>query len=288
MQAPSKHPDANLSSRVRRARQRAAASYDAHAALFDEVGSRLLEHLDYIKLQPPRVLDLGCATGRTSAALSERYPQAHIVSIDPAIGMLRAAVHCNTERRHTPLCADLEALPLAARSCELIVCNLGAYWCRIDQLLPELLRVAAPGGLMLLSTFGPDTLQELRSAFRGVDTQQHVASFIDMHDIGDALGHSGFAEPIMQMDKLTLTYANLRQLTEELAALGMRNLLAGRAPGLYAKGKWCAASERYRLDPSGAVPATFEIVYATAWKPQQAQRTADGYQVVSFQPRRKS
>jgi malonyl-CoA O-methyltransferase len=185
------------------------------------------------------------------------------------------------------ICADLERLPIQARSFDLIVCNLGAYWCAIDRLLPELLRVAAPGALLLFSTFGPDTLQELRAAFKGIDQQRHVMTFIDMHDIGDALGQTGFVEPIMQMDRLTLTYANLRQLTDELAALGMRNLLSERAPGLYGARKWQAMSKRYRADAAGLTPATFEIIYATAWKPLQAQRLPDGSQVIGFHPARK-
>lgn len=287
LQATTKHPSVDLSLRVRRARQRAAARYDAHAALFDEIGSRLLEHLDYIKLQPARVLDLGCATGRVSAALRIRYPLAHIVGVDPAFAFARFAQELTRPQLPTALCAELERLPLQARCFDLIVCNLGAYWCRIDRLLPELLRVAAPGALLLLSTFGPDTLQELRAAFKDIDKRRHVLPFVDMHDIGDALGQSGFSEPIMQMDRLTLTYENLHQFTGELAALGMRNLLPERAPGLYGKSKWRSMSARYRLDANGRTPATFEIIYATAWKPLQAQRLADGSQVIGFHPARK-
>jgi malonyl-CoA O-methyltransferase len=113
-------------------------------------------------------------------------------------------------------------------------------------------------------------------------------TFVDMHDIGDALGQSGFVEPIMQMDKLTLTYANLGQLTAELAALGMRNVLPAPGAGFYGKAKWRAMSQRYRRDAAGLTPASFEIIYATAWKPQQARRLADGSQVIGFHPARKA
>jgi malonyl-CoA O-methyltransferase len=275
-----------LRAAVRRARERAAACFDAQAALFDEAGTRLLEQLDFIKLAPARILDLGCATGRTSAALRTRYPQAHIVSIDPAFALLQ-----DLRRRllhpHGAICADLERLPLQARSFDLIACNLGAYWCGVDRLLPELLRVAAPGALLLFSTFGPDTLQELRTAFKGIDQSAHVMSFLDMHDIGDALGQSGFAEPIMQMERLTLTYANLAQLVDELAALGMRSLSPQPAPGLYGKHKWQAMTQRYALNQAGLTPASFEIIYATAWKPQQARHLPDGSQVIDFPSARK-
>lgn len=274
---------------MRRARQRAAAAYDAHAALFDEVGSRLLEHLDYIKLQPARVLDLGCATGRASAALHTRYPQAHIVSVDPALALLRnLPLNSSAPQSPTALCGEPERLPLQARSFDLIVSNLGAYWCSIERLLPELLRVAAPGALLLFSTFGPDTLQELRAAFKSIDERKHVMTFVDMHDIGDALGQSGFVEPIMQMDRLTLTYSDIDQLTQELAALGMRNVLPAAGAGLYGKAKWLTMSARYRRDSAQLTPASFEIIYATAWKPQQARRLADGSQIIGFHPARKA
>jgi malonyl-CoA O-methyltransferase len=250
--------------------------------LFDEVGSRLLEHLDSLKLQPERILDLGCATGRVAAALHQRYPKAQVFGIDPASALLKQSPPaCVT------ICAYPEQLPVRARSFDLLVCNLGAYWCAIDALLPELLRAAAPGALLLLSTFGPDTLQQLRIAFKGVDNYRHVMSFIDMHDIGDALGRTGFAEPIMQMDRLTLTYADLDQLTSELAALGMRNFSSDRPRSLYGKHKWQAVVERYRPDGAGLIPATFEIIYAIAWKPLQAQRLPDGSQIIGFQPARK-
>jgi malonyl-CoA O-methyltransferase len=215
--------------------------------------------------------------------LQQRYAQAHIVGIDPAHRLLQAL-----PRPRSALCAEPLRLPVRSRSFDLLFCNLGAYWCPIEALLPELLRVAAPGALLLLATFGPDTLQELRAAFKGIDQYQHVMSFLDMHDIGDALGQSGFAEPIMQMDRLTLTYTALPQLTTELAALGLRNFLPERPRGLYSRGKWRTVTQRYRADEAGALPATFEIIFATAWKPLQAQRLPDGSQVIGFHPARQS
>ncbi len=267
--------------RARRARGRAAPVYDAHAALHDEVQTRLLEQLDYLKVSPARVLDFGCASGRASAALQARFPAAHVVGIDPALAFLHRGAKAASR-----LCGDLERLPLVGRSFDLAVSNLGAYWCAIDRLLPELLRVMAPGGLLLFCTFGPDTLRELRDAFQIMDQRAHVLPFVDMHDIGDALGRAGFAEPIVQMDRLTLTYASLAQMFAELAALGMRGLVPNPVRGLYGKSKWAAMNARYPAGNQGLVPASFEVIYASAWKPLQAQRSQDGKGVIHFYPKR--
>ncbi len=273
---------------VRRAFSRAAGQYDATAVMQREVCTRMLERLDYIKKQPARVLDVGCGTGWGTRQLGRRYPDAHVVALDIAIGMLQAARGTSSWWRklfagNAPryLCGDVEALPLAAQSVELVWSNLALQWCNdLPATFVELQRVLKPEGLLMFSTFGPDTLKELRMAFSGVDTHNHVNRFTDMHDIGDMLLAAGFAEPVMDMEYITLTYQDVRALMNELRAIGAHNATSGRASGMMGKAAWHQVLENYeRLRREGKLPATYEIVYGHAWKPQP-KIAADGRAII--------
>lgn len=255
---------------VRVAFERAAHGYDAAAVLQREVGGRLLERLELTALKPARILDLGCGTGRHLGVLRQRYPQAQVLGADLAINMLTAARRAQGWFRRSPLvCTNAMQLPFAATGFELIYCNLMLQWCDdLDQVLRELRRVLKPHGLLLFTTFGPDTLKELRAAWREVDAFNHVNRFIDMHDIGDALIRAGFVEPVMDVEHLTLTYADVRALMHDLKSIGAHNVTAGRDRGLGGRErvrKLTAAYEHFRRD--GRLPATYEVVYGTAWTP---------------------
>jgi malonyl-CoA O-methyltransferase len=144
----------------------------------------------------------------------------------------------------------------------------------------EMHRVLKVDGLLIFSTFGPDTLKELRGAFTGVDQHNHLNRFTDMHDIGDMLVHSGFAEPVMEMEYITLTYADVRGVLHDLKAIGAHNATAGRGRGLMGKNAWARLIENYeRLRSNGRLPATFEVVYGHAWKPQP-RMTRDGAAII--------
>ena len=259
---------------VRRAFSRAAPDYDATAVLQREVCQRMLERLDYIKLQPSRILDAGSGTGWGSRQLAQRYPAAQIVSLDMALGMLNVAreqsgwwrkLFSSNQQNH--VCADIEALPLASNSAEMVWSNLTLQWCNdLPATISELHRVIRKDGLLMFSTFGPDTLKELRSAFQGVDGHSHVNRFTDMHDIGDMLTHSGFAEPVMDMEIITLTYSDLKSVMQDLRGIGAHNATAGRSQGMMGKTAWKHISERYEsFRRDGKLPATFEIVYGHAF-----------------------
>lgn len=274
---------------VRRAFSRAAGQYDASAVMQREVCTRMLERLDYIRMKPARVLDVGSGTGWGTRQLGERYPAAQVVALDIAMGMLQAARGTSSWWRklfagNAPryLCADVEALPLAAQSVDLVWSNLAVQWCNdLPATFVELQRVLKPEGLLMFSTFGPDTLKELRMAFSGVDTHNHVNRFADMHDIGDMLLAAGFAEPVMDMEYITLTYQDVRSLMNDLRTIGAHNATSGRASGMMGKAAWHRVLENYeRLRREGRLPATYEIVYGHAWKPLP-KIAADGRAIIN-------
>jgi malonyl-CoA O-methyltransferase len=273
---------------VRRAFSRAAPDYDAAAVLQREVCKRMLERLDYIKIQPTRILDAGCGTGWGSRQLAQRYPAVQVLALDMALGMLNVSRDQLSwwrklffSSQHSYICADIEVLPLAANSVDMVWSNLTMQWCNdLPATFRELHRLIKTDGLLMFSTFGPDTLKELRSVFQGVDGHSHTSRFIDMHDIGDMLTQSGFAEPVMDMEVITLTYSDVKSVMQDLRVIGAHNATAGRAQGMMGKEAWKQILEKYETyRRDGKLPATFEIVYGHAWKPQP-KVTEDGAQII--------
>lgn len=267
--------------RQRRMLARAAATFDQAAALHQEVGHRLLERLQLIKLEPRWVLDLGCATGLVTAGLFKRYRKARIIGLEQSPAMLlRARRQAPWLRRLAVVCGTASALPLAAASVDLVFSNLSLqHYAALDPVFAECWRVLAPGGLLLFSIPGPDTLRELRESWAGLDRYVHVHAFIDMHDIGDALVRTQFADPVMDAEHFTLTYSALVRLVRDLRQLGAGNAAAGRPRGLTGRRRYQALVATYEhLRRDGLLPATVEVAYGHAWKPEQAvaQRRADG------------
>ncbi len=259
---------------MRRAFDDAAAAYDAVAVLQREIGQRLLERLDLIRLAPSRLIDIGCGTGLCTNALAERYRDARVIALDLAPSMVRAARAKTSwwqrwRGRYQFICGDAEALPIADASVDLIVSNLTLQWCTdLDRVFTEFRRILAPEGLVLFSTLGPDTLHELREAWRQADEANHVNAFIDMHDVGDALMRAGFADPVMDMEYMTVTYPDVFGLMRDLKQLGAHNVSAGRKRGLTGRAQLqrvVNAYEQWRRD--GVLPATYEVVYGHAWTP---------------------
>ena len=284
---------------VRRAFDHAAASYDAHAVLQREVCDRLLERLDYMTLQPARVLDVGTGTGYGLAHLHARYAGAELCALDIAPAMLAAArkrlpqptwaqrtlarVTSMPSRAAHLVCADMERLPLASNSVNLVWSSLALQWARdLEAAFKGFQRVLAPGGLLMFATFGPDTLKELRAAFSAIDDAPHVNQFIDLHDIGDMLIHAGFSSPVMEMDMLTLTYDDLKSLMRDLKGIGAHNAASSRRRGLLGKSAWARLEQAYESQRlQGRLPATFEVIYGHAWAGDKTQRE-DGRQVIRF------
>lgn len=279
---------------VRRSFERAAATYDRNNVLQCEIGIRLLKHLEPVKLEPAAIVDVGCGTGLFFAELRKRFPGAALYGVDIAHAMLRRAaartpwwLRALGIRGPRLACGDAERLPIASGSAQLVFSNLALQWCRPERVFAEAARVLAPGGLFLFSSFGPDTLKELRAAFQAVDSHQHVNTFVDMHDLGDALVHAGFADPVMEMEMITLEYACVEKVFRDLKAIGAHNALPGRPRGLSGRQRFrqvIANYEKHRRD--GALPASYEVIYGHAWK-VAPKRLADGRQVIDF-PRRRA
>jgi malonyl-CoA O-methyltransferase len=253
---------------VRRSFDRASADYEKAAVLQARVGDELLERLEFFKLTPDVVVDLGAGTGRMTGELKRHYRRAQVVALDLAPGMLREArKHMSFLRRYERGCADVRRLPFSDASVDIAASNLMLQWCDdLDSAFREVRRVLKPDGLFAFTTFGPDTLRELRSAWAAVDDYSHVNTFIDMHDIGDALVRAGLTEPVLDVERVTLTYQDVLALMRDLKIIGAHNVTAGRPRGLLGRGtlrRLEAAYESARR--SGLIPATYEVVYGAAW-----------------------
>ncbi len=270
--------------KLRRAFERAASRYDQVAVLQREVGSRMLERLALVRFQPRSVLDVGAGTGICTLALAKRYRKAPVIALDIAPAMLqRARKRASWFHKIGFVGGDAESLPLGDACFDLLFSNLTLQWCvDLPRTLGEFLRVLKPGGLLMFTTFGPDTLKELRASWAAVDAYSHVNLFFDMHDIGDTLLHSGFAEPVMDVERFTLTYPNVYGVMRDLKQMGAHNVTAGRPRSLTGKRRLQAMAAAYESERrDGKLPATFEVVYGHAWAPEQGRqrRTAGDVRV---------
>ena len=261
---------------LRNAFERAATSYDQAAVLQREVCNRMLSRLEYIKYLPDIIIDAGSGTGYGTEQLAKRYPSSQLIALDIAWSMLSYARPDTTwwqrllhQQRASYMCADIENPPVKDASVGLVWSNLALQWCNdLDHTFSEMNRILRTDGLLMFSTFGPDTLKELRQSFAQVDTFSHVNRFIDMHDIGDLLVRNGFSTPVMDMEYITVTYPDVTSVMRDLKAIGAHNVMQGRRRGLMGKNVWQKAIGEYeKLRTDGKLPATFEVVYGHAWKP---------------------
>jgi len=262
---------------------RAASSYDHHAVLQREIESRLLERLEFQRIEPALILDLGCGTGSASESLATRFDQSSVIALDWAISMLakvRAGANPVSGAGVSRLCADMHGLPLASRSVGLVFSNLALQWAHdLPAIFQEFRRILKPGAMLVFTCYGPDTLHELKQAWRAVDDLPHVNDHPDLHDIGDELVTAGFNEPVMDAERLTLEYPDVMSLMRELKGLGAHNVARQRQPGLTGKGRMKAmldAYEQFRRDDR--YPASFEVIYGAAFAPAEGQpvKTAQG------------
>lgn len=272
--------------RVAEAFNRAAATYADHAVLQDAVVARLVERMDLFRIDPAIILDVGCGTGNGLRRLRRRYPRARILGLDLALEMLHVARRGwrRLWARESYLCGDAESLPLATASVDLVFSSMVLQWCpSLDAACAEFRRVLRPEGLLLFSTLGPDTLTELRQSWAAVDRDTHVNDFLDMHDVGDALVRAGLSSPVMDMERLTLTYPDPCAVMRDLKAIGAHNVNSGRPAHLTGKARLRQVIGHYeRRRRDGVIPATYEVVYGHAWAPRPGTRPQDGSTVATF------
>lgn len=273
--------------RVARSFGNAANSYDDVAILQRDTADEMLDRLELVKIKPQQILDLGTGTGRNLSLLQQRYPGAQQVAVDIAPAMLKQARQRYRQdqgvRRWLPgqksplfITGDAEQLPLADNSVDLVYANLALQWCDLRPAFQEIQRILRPGGLLMFSTLGPDTLQELRQSWAAVDSFPHINVFLDMHDVAEAMFAAGLSDPVLDSDRHTLWYPELISMMRDLQQLGARNVNQGRRRGLTGKhtlNQVKAASEQFRVN--GQLPATYEVIYGHAWAGEYSRQRMD-------------
>jgi malonyl-CoA O-methyltransferase len=266
---------------------RAAQQYDDVAVLQRQTGDELLERLDYVKINPKRILDLGTGTGRNLNLLAKRYPQAQLIALDLATGMLnQARQNVNAKlglKRLLPMvnktvyvAGDAEKIPLADHSIDLVFANLSLQWCDPRTSFSEIQRILSPEGLLMFTSLGPDTLHELRQSWATVDDYPHVNMFYDMHDIGEAMTEAGLSNMVLDADRMVLTYTTAMALMKDLKVLGAHNVNRDRRRGLTGKhaiAQVQTAYEAFRQD--NVLPATYEVIYGHAWAGTRTQQVSN-------------
>ena len=263
---------------MRRAFDAVACDYDQYAILQQTVMNRVLERLQSINIQVKKILDLGSGTGTAARLLAQRYKRAQLVQLDISTGMLRES-RTHSARffsRQGYLCADAERLPVVDASFDMVFSSLMLQWCNdLDAAFSETARVLRPKGIFIFATLGPDTLMELRESWEADDNNTHVNAFMDMHDIGDALVRAGFDAPVLDVERLTLSYEDVYSIMRELKYLGAHNVNAGRRKTLTGKKRMqnmLTAYEQFRQDDR--FPATYEVVYGHAWMIDRTSKPA--------------
>ena len=248
-----------------------AGRYEQHAALEQEVCTRLLERTVFNLSSPLQILDLGCGTGTGSVQLKRTFRKAQVVGMDTSLAMLSQVRRKSSMLR--PLKAvygDIGALPFAARSADMVFSNLASYWCPEPMaMFAEFRRVMRPDGMLLFSTFGPATMNELGEAWAGVDEEVELPVFPDLLEIGNALVAAGFREPVMDREMITLNYPQLDALFDELEATGTSLLVHGWERWKTARMELKQAYAPMLRD--GKYPLSFEVVYGTAFGPRDGQ-----------------
>jgi malonyl-CoA O-methyltransferase len=267
--------------RVKAHFDRAAATYDEAAVLQAEVARRLVERLCLFSVKPQRILDMGCGTGYLTQLIAKAFPQAEIVALDLSPAMLAMTQHRFKQLRPWYQCwrarpnirlveGDMRALPFEKGAFDLVISNMVIQWADdLDAVFQGVRHVLADEGLFLFTSFGPDTLKELRAAWRQVDPQHdYVSDFIDMHDAGDGLVRARFGFPVMDVETFTLTYENAQDLLRDLKSIGATNALEQSSKGLMTPSKLKAmvqAYEAFRRPEDQRLPASYEVVYGHAF-----------------------
>ncbi len=262
-----------LKEKVRRSFDSAAHTYDSVATLQEEVARRMMNNLEFFKVNPEKILDLGSGTGLARKLFAEKFPGAETFEIDISYKMLsysrtkhRGWTFWPFNRKHHHICADIEYLPLKPHSVDFVWSNLVFEWGEsITRIIENIGRVLRPGGLVMFSTLGPDTLIELKSTFDHLEVQHPINEFLDMHDVGDKLIAGGLLDPVMDAEILKLEFSSLTSLISTLkksGSISKAQMPSDRIP-------WCEVEKKYSnfAQKTQVLPASFEIIYGHAWAP---------------------
>lgn len=274
--------------RLRLSFGRAAAGYAEVAVLQREVESRLLEQLEVLgETRPLRVLDVGSGPGRASGVMKGRWPKSEVIALDLALPMLRqVGRHTRFWRPVRRVCADATALPFADGSIDLLFSSLCLQWVHdLPTALSEFRRVLRPEGLLLFSTFGPDTLVELREAYlQAGERQPPLSPFAAIQQVGDALVAAGYRNPVLERERFTLDYPDVMSLLRELRAIGAGDARLQRPRGLGGRGRQRAMIATYESRLEGErIASTWEVITAMAWSPGPGAPRREGHaDIASF------
>lgn len=249
-----------------------AKNYDAFSVLQQSVASMLIERLLPMQVSPKKIIDVGCATGFGLLLLEDKFKETDVLGLDISKKMLHyAQKRGKWLRKRQVMCADANDMPIHSASVDMIFCNLlfpYIHDCR--KILKEILRILRPGGLLVFSSLGPDSLQEIRRSWANIDDDPHVKTFLDIHDVGDSLLAEGFVEPILEIENFQFNFSDTQKMFAELRGLGFRNEDSQRFSFLTSKRRWQRFLEQLLLlKQNQKIPLTFEIILAHAWKPEQ-------------------
>lgn len=249
---------------------RAAKSYDNANYLQREISDRVINRLQFVKVQPQWVLDLGCGTGNSVKSLKDTYKEANVIGLDVAFSMVEQAKNKqDLQQAKKYICADAYLLPIASNSLDLVFSNFVLHWCDdLSLVFQELFRVLKPGGLLIFATVGPDSLKELKQSWKAIDNHSHVRDFLDMHDVGDKLMQARFYDPVIDMELVTLEYDNILSLLRDVQSWGSHNVTPEQKKGFTTPGQIKRLEKAYQqFQTNEHLPVTFEIIYGLAWKP---------------------
>lgn len=254
---------------IKKSFNRSALNYNDAAVLQYEILQRLSARLDYINLAPATILDIGCGTGKGIKRLNKYYSKAKIIGFDLAFNMLKQSKkEFGLFNKARLINADMENLPIKNECIDLIFSNLAIQWVNnLEHTLQEFKRIGRSNGLLMFTTFGPNTLWELGASWQQIDATPHVHRFIDMHDIGDLLVRSGFAEPVMDSETITMHYPTFKGVLLDLKNIGANNADKQRSKGLMTPSKFKQLEKQYKkiAFKEGQYQASFEVIYGHAW-----------------------
>ncbi len=274
---------------VKAAFAKAAISYNDSAVVQKEILVRLVEKLQVLQTSTvDTLLDVGSGTGLASELLRENYGSECYYAIDFASPMLAwAKSHYKADYQYA-VCGDVEMLPFRDESLDVVFSASTFQWCNdVGSAFQECKRILKEEGLLIFSSFGPETLRELRQCFARVDSHPHVSTFIDMQSLGDGLLANGYDSPVMESEIITVEYSDPMQLLRDLRATGATNHIENRARGLMTRQHLNMVLKEYRKHrlPNGKYPASYEVLYGHGWKKNEnvvSQNSANKWQPIKF------